>query len=609
MKYHATYIVIGLAILLLAIPAWAGDAGQESPFVIGVGARALGMGGGFVSVADDASAVFYNPAGLASLEYQEFTAMHMSLFEGTIYNFASWVYPHPVFGGFGASYMRLGTDDIIGRSGFAETGTFDYSHSQFLVSYGREVHRGWAVGVSLKAVNESLDQFSDYGVGMDMSLMGRVHEYITVGFLARDLVEAEIKLRSVAEYIPRSYVGGVALRSYPFRENIRLTSSFELEKIKDRSVKVHVGSEIIVDGAYAVRFGYDRDNASFGVGYSFSRLQLDYTYKFMDYIDDSHRVSLSVLIGSSVSERQAEERREQQRRGTVLLEDERQRQFEVYRNRARDFYDKGRLDSALTYYQQALAFDQDNEMVRDRISELQERIDVQRREELMQEEILLDTQRAAESYMAQAEAFFAKKYFLAAEDMLDLVYEIDPDNEQARELEQRIDQAVQQEIETNLRNARMAEEAGDLARAIEAYVRVLELDPDNQAVIEAKGQVSQRLDLAKQINEGIELYNRGQWREATKKFRAVLAVDSQNPVALEYLERMEPDAGQPVTLEELQADREAWQWYLQGLRHMRNQEYQQAIDVWQKVLQKYPNNPNTLENIRQARLRLELEEE
>jgi cytochrome c-type biogenesis protein CcmH/NrfG len=41
---------------------------------------------------------------------------------------------------------------------------------------------------------------------------------------------------------------------------------------------------------------------------------------------------------------------------------------------------------------------------------------------------------------------------------------------------------------------------------------------------------------------------------------------------------------------------------------MRNKEYQQAIDAWQKVLEKYPNNTNTLNNIEQARLRMGAEE-
>jgi len=45
------------------------------------------------SLADEGSSVYYNPAGLARLEWQELSAMHASLFEGTIWDFGSWVYP------------------------------------------------------------------------------------------------------------------------------------------------------------------------------------------------------------------------------------------------------------------------------------------------------------------------------------------------------------------------------------------------------------------------------------------------------------------------------------------------------------------------------------
>ena len=41
---------------------------------------------------------------------------------------------------------------------------------------------------------------------------------------------------------------------------------------------------------------------------------------------------------------------------------------------------------------------------------------------------------------------------------------------------------------------------------------------------------------------------------------------------------------------------------------MRNKEYNKAINAWNKVLEKYPNNVNTLNNIEQAKLRLKSEE-
>ncbi|MCH7948156.1 MAG: hypothetical protein IIC66_10205, partial [candidate division Zixibacteria bacterium] len=61
--------------------------------------------------------------------------------------------------------------------------------------------------------------------------------------------------------------------------------------------------------------------------------------------------------------------------------------------------------------------------------------------------------------------------------------------------------------------------------------------------------------------------------------------------------------------ETLQADKEIWPLYLEGLKHMRDKKYGAAIAAWQKVLKVYPDNPNTLNNIDQASLRLKAEKQ
>ena len=55
-------LIIAVSTLVLA-----GDGGRESQFSIGSGVRAVGMGGGFVGLADDASAIYWNQAALARL--------------------------------------------------------------------------------------------------------------------------------------------------------------------------------------------------------------------------------------------------------------------------------------------------------------------------------------------------------------------------------------------------------------------------------------------------------------------------------------------------------------------------------------------------------------
>src|SRR5215468_8588160 len=73
---------IAIAVLgSIAGPVWAADVFEkvgtfDGQFLkIGIGARAAGMGGAFVAVADDPSAVFWNPAGLARLDEDKTAVM------------------------------------------------------------------------------------------------------------------------------------------------------------------------------------------------------------------------------------------------------------------------------------------------------------------------------------------------------------------------------------------------------------------------------------------------------------------------------------------------------------------------------------------------------
>ena len=79
---------------------------------LGAGARPLGMGGSFVAVADDATATYWNPAGLGGLDRTEITFMHAGIFGLDSYDFINYVQPLGGVGAFGVSWIRLGIDDI-----------------------------------------------------------------------------------------------------------------------------------------------------------------------------------------------------------------------------------------------------------------------------------------------------------------------------------------------------------------------------------------------------------------------------------------------------------------------------------------------------------------
>ena len=74
----------GLAMLLCASSVARADKYTGEFLKLGVGARALGMGGAFAGLADDASAAYWNPAGLAYLKTNQFMPTHSEEFGGIL---------------------------------------------------------------------------------------------------------------------------------------------------------------------------------------------------------------------------------------------------------------------------------------------------------------------------------------------------------------------------------------------------------------------------------------------------------------------------------------------------------------------------------------------
>ncbi len=115
--------ILGLCVVLIrtAIPGAAGAKKFAGEFMsLGGGARALGMGGAFAAVADDASTLYWNPAGISGFEKRQALFMHSETFGDLLnYNFAAFVAPTSAFGSadreasFGFALVHLGVDDIL----------------------------------------------------------------------------------------------------------------------------------------------------------------------------------------------------------------------------------------------------------------------------------------------------------------------------------------------------------------------------------------------------------------------------------------------------------------------------------------------------------------
>ena len=596
------------------------DAGRESVFSVGVGGRALGMGGAFTSLADDATAVYYNPAGLGLLEYQELTFMHMDLFEGTKYNFGSWVTPVNQKFGIGVGYMWIGADDLIKVRNFVPLGSFNYSQSQLLFSVGGSPSRYFTIGATAKAVTQEIDSESDWALGLDAGVIIIPHRYVRLGIASRDAVAPKLGLNTTEEKTPTSVAGGIGLVRYPLSKRTKFSASFELEKFEDRSEKIHTGGELLFDNTYAIRGGYDRDNVSLGVGYAYRMFSIDYAYKVMDYIDNSHRISLSVKLAEpkEASAQEIDEPVASLPPTAGAVQYEFTSQFQFYKEKADTYFYDSQLDSALMYYKRAHDFDPDNVEVKTRIEMISHVLYEKRTtpppplpEEKPQSISNGQTEKIVRLYLEQSRAFYNEGYYAPALELLEQILLMNPQHKEAKQLSIKIGHEIEAKTDNYLTQAQAAEKSGEIAKAVEAYTRVLELNPSHPVARQGRERLFQLLSIPEKLYLGIKQFEQNQFTQARSQFEAVLSIDSTNEIARYYLDKMQSPTTQPkeTTLEQLQADAAIWPLYLEGLKYMRDKQYQKAVDAWEKVLKVYPNSSHTINNINQARLRLGAEKE
>jgi tetratricopeptide (TPR) repeat protein len=600
-----SYFISLLIILFSMLTAFAGDAGQESQFSIGSGVRAVGMGGGFVAMADDASTIYWNQAGLARLEYQEFNVMHATLFEGSIYDVASYVYRHRALGGFGISFMRLGTENITRRIDWVEDGSFGYSMSQLMFGYGRSIWGDLALGGALKVYNQSLDNNGTYGVGADLSALMTISDKVSFGAIMQDIISPRLRLSDRTETIPHTLMLGMAMHN-PLDFNIFQTNiNVALEIPEKRAARIHFGAESYYDW-FDFRAGYDRDNFTFGVGFTRGRLRVDYAYRIMEGITDSHRFGLSYKIGKSMKEQMRLENELRDAEGNYLILDDRKRQMEHYKSKADGFYRADNVDSALSYYQRALAYRPDDPELLGKISMLTQMRD----QKILAEgsELNSEASRRAilDNYYNRADRFLTDGNLNEARTWIDMALKLEPDQARFHALNSRLNDEVAARTANLLSQASTAENDGRLFDAIMDYTQILNLSPNNVIAEQMRKRAASSIDGIQITGLGLEAYYKNDFETARQKFTEALEVDKNNRVAREYLNRITTPSPVPETekREDLRQDVETWKIYLNALRHYQDGEYEEAIKLWKQILEKYPGNEETLENIRQAELRM-----
>jgi len=328
-------ILVFLYILMLPCLSSAQSIGKfAGEFLnIGVGARSQSLGGAFVSIADDATASYWNPAGIGQLDITQMSLMHAEQFAGEIdYDFAGIIFPYRKNTTIGLSVIRLGIDgipdtrnalvDSVQTNGRIDEGErlrldrityFTNSDYAVYLSLSHRKSQNFYIGGNVKIIRRGFGDFSAWGIGFDAAVLMRLRDKITVGVNLMDATTTMLVWDTgTKELISPLMKAGVSYRwNLPsistvirpaFDADIRFEGREYAAKahIGAMSIDVHYGLEAELKNLLFLRTGIDDiDRVSFGVGAQIQNIIFDYSFTSFENLNalgNSHRVSLTLNI-------------------------------------------------------------------------------------------------------------------------------------------------------------------------------------------------------------------------------------------------------------------------------------------------------------------------
>lgn len=301
---------------------------------LGAGARSLAMGGTAIATIGDASVGYWNPSGLAEIQFPSITGMHEARFDNTVqHDFAALAFPLGKSGGASISVIHIGISDIkdtrsafIDRNGdglFNGDDYLDYSKvSSFgnydwglLFSYGQRKDSLLSYGATVKVIIRKLDAENHAtGFGVDLGVRYHILPELTLAAVGQDitttllsytsgtkeLVAPTLKLGAAYNWDILSDSNHILLPAIDANIHFENLGSLAEVHAGPLSMDFLFGLEYQFKHLIALRAGYnDLKMFTLGAGVHLPRLSIDYAFQSFnaqDQLGNTHRISFTLSL-------------------------------------------------------------------------------------------------------------------------------------------------------------------------------------------------------------------------------------------------------------------------------------------------------------------------
>ncbi|HOO14987.1 MAG TPA: PorV/PorQ family protein [Candidatus Marinimicrobia bacterium] len=301
---------------------------------IPVGGKAIAMGGAFTALADDASAIYYNPGAISRITKNKLYVSQTNWLVGGKHQFiaAQVMATSNDIIGIGVDYLDYGEREKITTVAEPD-GTGEYweaSDLAFSLGYARNLTDRFSIGGSVKFIQQNIWHVSATGFAADLGLLFKTQfNGLQIGasmrnfgselqLTGRDLItqvdldeEASGNNETIVAYlktdkwpIPLTFTIGVAMPVINSNQFV-LTLAGDVVRPTDNSQTLNCGAEAIIMKMISLRAGYQalfrektQQGLTAGIGLKlpiqYADFYFDYSYQEFGFFGDLSTMSISI---------------------------------------------------------------------------------------------------------------------------------------------------------------------------------------------------------------------------------------------------------------------------------------------------------------------------
>jgi len=388
----------------------------------------------------------------------------------------------------------------------------------------------------------------------------------------------------------------------------------DLGKSEHTDISFGFGTEYVFQNLAMVRLGYDGGALAFGAGVKYSMFQIDYAFgnpSTDGLLDPVHRISLSFNFGLNRNEMFAISEdirlKEEERIIAEMREADKQKFIAEHLQKANGYFTDLQYLDAIGEYQHVISadpFHQHAKVMLDSSNNLLEGQFNQRQLVAVQSAVDKATAESNQSFIYEriekGRLYLDKKQFTEALIEFNMALERDPENQSVTDAIQTTRRRLTEELGSLIRRGRQELQNENYSEALRLFSEARLLSPDDPNVLKEIETLVERTKIQENIQQGLMLYDIGEYNEALDIFGNILETDPTNEFIKQYYDRTKIETADGA--EEMDAATK--RKYLEGVDKFLLGKYQEAINIWEGILETDPYNKKVLEALNGARERL-----